>query len=424
MSLIYFSSSSPIAENFSRKIAHHSESFLEAECKVSNYNQILSKERIKMQIEDCDVLIVVVCVDPSPEDIYAYNLIDNEQIRFEIISAMNQDILIVPILIDDAKLPEKNNVPGALKKLLDCRFHHLRTVFWSEDIENFLEHLEEELSFIKEVKGKLTESVEVNYQRLAKIDGLNSKNNKVDLESSDFLQVRKIIEAETIFLQKARGIADREAEKNALSALALAYSRLGQTRKAIQYFQEQLNISQEFENFEEVCGLLANLGDAYAVSGNIDRAKNYYEEQRVLAESKGLHAYVGTSYNGIGFVFVKQGKIEHAIDCYFKALESYRELEDDDKQLELLVGIGLNYQKLGQWKKAIECLEQALAIAKYIEHRKEEIQIRVDLAEILFKIEKRDLAISQIEEAEIDLKNIKAAWSTSLMRRIESLRNF
>ena len=426
MSSIYFSSSSPLAETFSHKIAHHSESFLEAECKVSDYNQNISKQKIKTQIEGCDVLIVVVCADPSPpeEDISAYNLIDNEQIRFEIISAMNQDILIVPILIDDAKLPEKNNVPGALKKLLDCRLHHLRTVFWAEDIENLHEHLEEELSFIKEVKGKLTESVEVNYQRLAEIDGRNPKNNKVDLESSDFLQVRKMIEAETIFLQKARGIADREAEKNALSALALAYSRLGQTRKAIQYFQEQLKISREFENFEEICDLLANLGDAYAVSGNIDQAKNYYEEQRVLAESKGLHAYVGTSYNGIGFVLVKQGKIEHAIDCYFKALESYRELEDDDKQLELLVGIGLNYRKLEQWEKAIECLEQALAIAKYIEHRKEEIQIRVDLAEIFFKIEKRDLGISQIEEAEMDLKNIKAAWSTSLMRRIKSLRNF
>ena len=99
------------------------------------------------------------------------------------------------------------------------------------------------------------------------------------------------------------------------------------------------------------------MGDAYAVSGNIDRAKNYYEEQRVLAESKGLHAFVGPSYNGVGFVLVKQGKIELAIGCYFKALESYRNFEDYDKQLELLVGIGLNYQKIEQWGKAIECLE-------------------------------------------------------------------
>ena len=426
MSSIYFSSSSPLAETFSNKIAFQSESFLESKCKVSKHSQDLSKQEIKSQIEDCDVLMVVVCADLSPpeEDISAYNLIDNEQIRFEIISAMNQDILIVPVLIDDAKLPEKDNVPGALKKLLDCRSHHLRTVFWSEDMEGLLEHLEDELSFIKEVKGKLTESVEVNYQRLAEIDGRNPKNKKVDLESSDFVQVRKMIEAETIFLQKARGVADKDAEKNALSALALAYSRLGQTRKAIQYFQEQLNISQEFGNFEEVCGLLANLGDAYAVSGNIDRAKSYYEEQRVLAESKGLHAYVGTSYNGIGFVFVKQGKIEQAIDCYFKALESYRELEDNDKQLELLVGIGLNFRKLEQWEKAIKHLEQALEIAKYIENRKEETQIRVDLAEIFLKIEKRDRATSQIKKAEEDLKNIQTAWSKSLMRRIKVLRDF
>jgi tetratricopeptide (TPR) repeat protein len=423
VSSIYFSSSSPIAETFSLKIAHHSESFLEAECKVSNYNQILSKERIRMQIEDCDVLIVVVCVDPSPEDIYSYNLIDNEQIRFEIISAMNQDILIVPVLIDDAKLPEKNNVPGGLKKLLDCRSHQLRSVFWSEDIEHLLEYLQEELSFIKEVKGKLTESVEVNYQRLAEIDGRNPKKNQVDLESSDFLQVRKMIEAEFIFLQKARGIADRQAEKNALSALALAYSRLGQTRKSIQYFQEQLNISKELENFEEVCGLLANLGDAYAVSGNIDRAKHYYEEQRMLAESKGLHAYIGASYNGIGFVFVKQGKIQQAIDCYFKALESYREFDNDEKQLELLVGIGLNYRKIEQWEKALECFEQAFKIAKYNENRKEETQIRVDLAEVFIKLDKRDLAILQIEEAEKDVKYFNTTWSQSLIRRIKSLRD-
>jgi tetratricopeptide (TPR) repeat protein len=117
---------------------------------------------------------------------------------------------------------------------------------------------------------------------------------------------------------------------------------------------KQLNISQELGNFEEVCGLLANLGDTYAVSGNIDRAKYYYEEQRMLAESKGLHAYLGSSYNGIGFVFVKQDKIKQAIDCYYKALESYRALENYEKQLELLVGLGLNYRKLEQWEKALE----------------------------------------------------------------------
>ena len=122
-------------------------------------------------------------------------------------------------------------------------------------------------------------------------------------------------------------------------------------------------------------------------------------------------------------MFVKQDKIEQAIGCYLKALESYRELKDHDKQLELLVGIGLNYRKLEHWEKAIKFLEQGLKIAKYIENRKEEIHIRVDLAETLFKLEKQDLAITQINQAEGDLKIIQTPWSSSLMRRIELLRN-
>ena len=88
---------------------------------------------------------------------------------------MNHDILIIPILIDDAKLPEKYNVPDALIKLFAFRFLQLRTIFWSENMEDLLEYLEEKLSFIKEEKRKLTESLEVNDQRLSEIDGKKSQ---------------------------------------------------------------------------------------------------------------------------------------------------------------------------------------------------------------------------------------------------------
>jgi tetratricopeptide (TPR) repeat protein len=199
---------------------------------------------------------------------------------------------------------------------------------------------------------------------------------------------------------------------------------LGQTLKAIPYFKEQLIIAQTLGNFEEVCGLLANLGDAYAISGDVDSAKNFYEEQRTLAELKNLPAYIGSSYNGLGYVWVKKGKIDQAIDCYLRALENYKELNDHDKQLELQVGIGLNYRKLEQWENSIVYLEQALEVAKYTENRKEEIHIRVDLAESYFKLEKQDLAFAQIDKAAEHLKIIQVSWSAPLLRRIELLRNF
>ncbi|MFP6638310.1 MAG: tetratricopeptide repeat protein [Nitrospinaceae bacterium] len=392
MALIYFSSSSSLAEAYSRNISVHCKSYLESECIVRDGE--LSQQRIRAHIEASDVMIVVICADPpgSEIDISSYNLIDNERVRSEIILAMSQDILIVPILIDDVKLPEKNNLPGALKKLINCKSHRLRIAFWSQDIEPFLEHLEEELDFLNEVRQKLTQEVEVNYQSLEGFDGSWPWQDQMDLESSNGMELRKVVEAETVFLERARGIGDVTAEKKALSALGLAYARLGQTLKAIKYFFLELKISRELGKFEEVCGLLANLGDAYAVSGNISQAQNYYEEQRELAESKGLHAYVGSSYNGLGYVCVKQKKIEQAIEYYLQALESYRLLEDHDKQLELLVGLGLNWRKLGQWEKTTEYFIQALDVAKYIENRKEEAQIRIDLVESYFKLGKKDLA--------------------------------
>ena len=158
MSLIYLSSSSSEAESFSLRIASQCESNLGSGCFLPKSNGIISTHKIRSEIEACDVLIVVITktITEEAEDISPYNLIDNERIRLEIISAINKDILIVPVLIDDARLPEKGNIPGALKKLLDCKPYHLREVFWSEDLEVLLEYLEEELSFIKEVKEKLS----------------------------------------------------------------------------------------------------------------------------------------------------------------------------------------------------------------------------------------------------------------------------
>ena len=243
MSLIYLSSSSSDAEPFSMRIASQCESNLGSGCFLSKNNQIISTHKIRSEIEACDVLIVVITktITEDTEDISPYNLIDNERIRLEIISAINKDILIVPVLIDDARLPEKGNIPGALKKLLDCKPYHLREVFWSEDLEVLLEYLEEELSFIKEVKEKLSESVEVNYQRLAEFDG--RKPVKVNLESSDFLQLRKMIEAEMIFLQKSPWDRGQECRKKCIVSARTSLFSIGANSKsnsifpgAIKYF--------------------------------------------------------------------------------------------------------------------------------------------------------------------------------------------
>jgi tetratricopeptide (TPR) repeat protein len=423
MPTLYFSLTNPESKFLVQKIIHECRVAIEARYLVSEDAKAYSKATIRQIISQCDALIIVISrIDSTTE--WQHFPIDesllNERIRFEIISAINLDRMIVPFLLDSAVLPDRENLQGATKHLFDCKSYTLRSAFLEEDLEEALETIEEELKFKKEVEEKMSLSVEESFQRLSGYDGKPDK--PFSLESSGSLDLRRVVESETIFLKKARGIGDKQAEKNALSALGMAYSRLGQTLKAIDYFLQELDIVKELGDSEEQCNLLANLGDAFAISGNFYQAQKYFNEQKALAQAKRYTAFIGSSYNGLGFTYVKQNNIEKAIDCYLKALSSYRKQKDHDKELELLVGIGLNFQKLKQWEQATAFFIQALATSKYVENRKEESHILIDLAETYHQLEDTRRLKPLLKQAEEVLNMRNATWTPSLKNRLNILK--
>ena len=408
------------------KLAAACESFLEGKCLLGKGRDGFASEVIKKSLASCDALFVVIGGDLSSVERSESHINDpllNERLRFEVVTAMNFDLLIVLLLTDDAVLPEKQNAPGAWKRLLECKSYRLRNACWSEDVREFLEDIEEELDFKREVDKKLSQSIYQNYQDLKDSEGRPLQPPELGLEFSGALELRRVIESEQFNLEESRRLGDRSGEKNALSALTLAFTQLGQTHRAIQYFQEQLVLVRETEDVEEECGLLASLGDAFAVSGDIDAAKKSYEEQLLRADSKGLRAFVGSAYNGLGYVFVKQNKIERAIECYLKALAIYREFENYEKELELLVGIGLNYQKTGAWEQGVEYLEQALQASKYTENRKEEAYILLDLTEAYCRLGNSERAHIHMSRAEELLNHQEESWAITLNHRFIGLRD-
>ena len=143
----------------------------------------------------------------------------------------------------------------------------------------------------------------------------------------------------------------------------------------------------------------------------------------MLAESRGFRRFVGSALNGLGFVHVKQNNIHRAIECYLQALAIYRELENHDKELELLVGIGLNYQKLGDYRQTVDCLEQALKSSKYLENRREETCILLDLVEANYYIGNTDQAHSRLLMVEQLLNGLEEPWVPSQRKRLQILRD-
>ncbi len=426
MPTFYFSWVSREYEPVAERIAAACESFLEGKCVSGGERDGFVREKTKKILADCDALFVVIGAESSStgrSETFTSDRLLNECLRFEIVTAMNLDLLIVALLIDEAMLPEKKNAPGAWKRLVECKSYRLRNAFWSEDLHQFLEDIEEELDFKKELEKKLSQSIYQNYQDLTDAEGRPLQPLELGLKFSGTLELRRVVESERFNLEEARRMGDRAREKSSLSALGLAFTKLGQTQRAIQCFQEQLAIARETNNVEEECGLLASLGDAFAISGDIETAKRYYQEQLLRADSQGLRAFVGSAYNGLGYIYVKQDKISRAIECYLKALAIYREFENHEKELELLVGIGLNYQKSGELERTAEYLELALNAAKYLENRKEEAHLLVDLADTYYRLRIHERVNFYLDRAEDILTFHEMPWALALKDRLIMLRD-
>jgi len=124
MLTLYFSLWSEDSEPLVQKIAAECESFLEAECVWGRDDEPFAPGKIRDRLSRCDVLIVVVsnaAASSTASSLPHNESLLKERIRAEIISAINFDLAIIPLLIDDARLPDKENLPGALKRLLDCK---------------------------------------------------------------------------------------------------------------------------------------------------------------------------------------------------------------------------------------------------------------------------------------------------------------
>ncbi len=425
MPALYFSSCSHDSEPLVNKIVDQCESFLEEKCFLETASRSFTPEKIRDHLAGCDALIVVICEDAIPLMDPPLPLKENilmERIRYEIVTAINLNLLIVPLLLGETNLPEKRNTPGALKRLFEYKNYCLRRDFCFDDLHQLIEDIEGELEFKKEVDKKISQPFQFNFFGRSETIGNTTGFQKSGIESCGPAKFDRVIDSEKLILAEARRKGDRAGEKDALSALGLTYARLGQTQKAIQYFQKQLEIVCTLDDDEEKCGLLANLGDAFAITGKNESAKNHYREQLSLAQSRGYRAYEGSAYNGLGFIYIKQDKVARGIDCYLKALAIYKELENHEKELELFVGIGLNYQKLGELNKAVEFFENALKVSRYLENRKEEARIIVDLGENCHRLGKLDKADFYLTEAEGIVCHWEGAWVDSLVSRLKLLR--
>ena len=199
------------------------------------------------------------------------------------------------------------------------------------------------------------------------------------LAYADLGETRKAIEFHEQNLEIAREIGDRRGEGNALGNLGNAYAALGETRKAIEFHEKALVISREIGDRRAEGQDLGNLGLAYARLGETRKAIALYEQQLEITREIGDRCGEGNALGNLGNAYARLGETRKAIELYEQQLEIAREIGDRRGEGSVLANLGVAYARLGETRKAIEHYEQALSIFVAIEDPNADI-VRESLA--------------------------------------------
>ena len=108
-------------------------------------------------------------------------------------------------------------------------------------------------------------------------------------------------------------IGERAGEGNALGNLGNVYASLGEPRRAIELYEQQLAIDREIGDRRGEGAALGNLGNAYADLGELPRAIELYEQQLVIVrEISDRRGEAIASWN-LGLAYEEEGDLVRAV---------------------------------------------------------------------------------------------------------------
>ncbi|MCE5316918.1 MAG: tetratricopeptide repeat protein [Parachlamydia sp.] len=165
---------------------------------------------------------------------------------------------------------------------------------------------------------------------------------------------------------------DEKILSRALNVQGLICDQLGETNKAIGYFEEELHIYKKSHGDEHpsVAKCLNNLGNGWRALGDAKKAVCYLEKalhigQKIYGD---FHPDVALYFNNTGLAWLDLGDAKKAVGFLEKALGIGKKVygEEHPEVAKFLSNLGTARKDLGETKKALDYYEQALRISKKI----------------------------------------------------------
>jgi len=176
-------------------------------------------------------------------------------------------------------------------------------------------------------------------------------------------------------------IGDKWLKGYSLTSLSQAYLSIGQTRKAINYIEQALELDHENKDRQGEGADLGNLAIAYANLGDLHKAIEFNEQALVIAREIGHKRDESIRLGNLGCSYADLGDFDKALKNYEKALEIKSAIGDRAGESIVLQNTGQVFLEFKEYIKAKENYLQAIQIADEISFPVEQLNARWGLAQ-------------------------------------------
>lgn len=149
----------------------------------------------------------------------------------------------------------------------------------------------------------------------------------------------------------------------ALRIRGLNLFHLGQSRNAVQELEHSLSLYRELRETGSVPMLLLETGMVHLAMGDVDSAKNSYQEAlKIWTEENNLY-YQAEILNNLAVLYHQIGEYDLASETFENGLLCARKSRHLRTESVILTGLGDLYSEIEEFEAALQAYEQAEAIA-------------------------------------------------------------
>jgi tetratricopeptide (TPR) repeat protein len=204
-----------------------------------------------------------------------------------------------------------------------------------------------------------------------------------------------------MLLERALKIAhgqDRYLEVQSLNNMAAIYRATGQPQRALDLYEQMLNLTQEGGDRAGEATTLNNLALVYQDIGQPQRALDLNKRASLIMNEIGDRAGEATTLNNMALVYQTIGQPQRALALYEQALPLRREVGDRAGEATTLNNVAEAYRMTGQFHQALELYEQALLIMNEVGDRAGEATTLNNLALVYQAIGEPQRALTLYEQ--------------------------